>query len=139
MLLGLREGTEEEMEETRPADLTVLVVEDYEDTSLTMRLALEDRGYRILEAADGAQAVEVAERERPNIILMDLQLPVMDGLAATERIRANPDLRETIIVAVTAHQESDYRARALAAGCDAFVSKPIDFDWLNDLLASLLH
>lgn len=127
------------MDETQTADLTILVVEDYEDTSLAMRLALEDRGYRILEAADGAQAVEVAARERPEIILMDLQLPVLDGLAATERIRANPDLSEVIIVAVTAHQEADYRARALAAGCNAFVSKPLDFEWLNELLVSLVH
>jgi two-component system, cell cycle response regulator DivK len=127
------------MDETQTADLTILVVEDYEDMSLAMRLALENRGYRILEAADGAQAVEVAARERPEIILMDLQLPVMDGLAATERIRANPDLSEVIIVAVTAHQEADYRARALAAGCNAFVSKPLDFEWLNDLLVSLVH
>ena len=139
MLHGLREEAEAEMDETQPADLTILVVEDYEDTSLAMRLALEDRGYRILEAADGAQAVEVAERERPEIILMDLQLPVLDGLAATERIRANPELSETIIVAVTAHQEADYRARALAAGCNAFVSKPIDFEWLNELLVSLVQ
>jgi len=139
MLLALREEAEEEMDETQPADLTILVVEDYEDTSLAMRLALEDRGYRIIEAADGAQAVEVAARERPDIILMDLQLPVMDGLAATERIRANPDLSEVIIVAVTAHQEADYRARALAAGCNAFVSKPIDFEWLNELLVSLVQ
>ncbi len=139
MLLCLREGSEDEMDETQPADLTILVVEDYEDTSLAMRLALEDRGYRILEAADGAQAVEVAARERPDIILMDLQLPVLDGLSATERIRANPELGEVIIVAVTAHQEADYRARALAAGCNAFVSKPIDFEWLNDLLVSLVH
>jgi CheY-like chemotaxis protein len=127
------------MDEPQPADLTILVVEDYEDTSLAMRLALEDRGYRILEAADGAQAVEVAARERPDIILMDLQLPVLDGLAATERIRADPELSGVIIVAVTAHQEADYRARALAAGCNAFVSKPIDFEWLNDLLVSLVQ
>jgi CheY-like chemotaxis protein len=126
------------MTERRPEDLTILVVEDYEDTSLAMRLALEDQGYRILEAADGALAVEVAARERPEVILMDLSLPVMDGLKATERIRADPASRDTIIVAVTAHQEQDYRARALAAGCNAFVTKPIDFDWLKDLLDKLL-
>ena len=126
------------MTERRPEDLTILVVEDYEDTSLAMRLALEDQGYRILEAADGARAVEVAARERPDVILMDLSLPVMDGLAATERIRADPHLRDTVIVAVTAHQEHDYRTRALAAGCNAFVTKPVDFKWLKDLLDSLL-
>lgn len=126
------------MDETQTSDLTILVVEDYEDTSLVMRLALEDQGYRILEAADGAQAVEIAVRERPHIILMDLSLPVLDGFAATERIRANPELSRTLIVAVTAHLDQDYRARALAAGCNAYVTKPIDFDWLNGLLASLL-
>lgn len=126
------------MAERQPEDLTILVVEDYEDASLAMRLALEECGYRILEAADGAKAVEVAGRERPDIILMDLQLPVLDGLAATERIRANPDLSDTIIVAVTAHNEGDFRERARAAGCNAFFSKPIDIDRLNVLLADLL-
>ena len=126
------------MAEKQPEDLTILVVEDYEDTSLAMRLALERKGYHIIEASDGAQAVEVAARERPEVILMDLSLPVMDGLAAAERIRADPNLRDTIIVAVTGHQEQDYRARALAAGCNAFVTKPVDFDWLKDLISNLL-
>ena len=126
------------MTERRPEDLTILVVEDYEDTSLAMRLALEEQGYRILEAADGARAVEVAARERPDVILMDLSLPVMDGLAAAERIRADPTLRDTVIVAVTGYSDKGARARALAAGCNAFVSKPIDYEWLKDLFANLL-
>ena len=126
------------MEETRPADLKVLVVEDYEDTSLAMRLALEDLGYRILEASDGEQAVRVALEERPDIILMDLSLPVLDGLDATRRIRQQPEMANTVIVAVTAHLEPDYRTKALAAGCNAYVTKPIDFDWLNDLIGNLL-
>src|SRR2546423_12750538 len=107
------------MTETEAEDLTILVVEDYEDASLAMRLALEDCGYHILEAADGAQAVEGAARERPQIILMDLNPPGMDGLAATERIRSNPNLRDTIIVAVTAYSAQDDRARALPAGWHA--------------------
>ena len=126
------------MSETQPTDLTILVVEDYEDTSLAMRRALEDRGYRIIEASDGVSAVELAGRERPDIILMDLSLPVMDGIAATERIRSNAGMSDTVIVAVTAHSDQDHRARALAAGCNAFVTKPIDFEWLNELLTSLL-
>jgi two-component system, cell cycle response regulator DivK len=126
------------MADRNSENLTILVVEDYEDMSLAMRLALEDRGYRIFEASDGAAAVEAAERERPDIILMDLTLPVMDGLDATRRIRSNPALKETIVVAVTAHSDQDYRARALAAGCNAFVTKPLDFEWLNDLLTNLL-
>ncbi|HEV2864491.1 MAG TPA: response regulator [Pyrinomonadaceae bacterium] len=126
------------MTPTRPEDLTILVVEDYEDTSLAMRLALEDQGYRIIEAADGARAVEMAETVRPEIILMDLHLPGLDGLEATRRIRQHPELRDTVIVAVTAHSDQDYRSQALTAGCNAFVSKPIDFDFLNDLLTNLL-
>src|SRR5438105_9371664 len=89
------ERNQTEMAGRQPEDLTVLVVEDYDDMSLAMRLALERKGYHILEASDGAQAVEVAARERPDVILMDLSLPVLDGLAATERIRANTDLRDT--------------------------------------------
>jgi len=126
------------MEETRRADVKILVVEDYEDISLAMRLALEDLGYRILEASDGEQAVRVALEERPDIILMDLSLPVLDGLDATRRIRQQPEMANTVIVAVTAHLEPDYRTKALAAGCNAYVTKPIDFDWLNDLIGNLL-
>src|SRR5205085_11071655 len=113
------------MPETEVEDLTILVVEDYEDTSLAMRLALEDRGYHILEASDGAQAVEVAARERPQIILMDLNLPVMDGLVATDPIRSHPNLRDTPIFAVTAYPDHDYRPLPLAAVCHAFISKPM--------------
>jgi len=126
------------MDEKQPEDLTILVVEDYEDTSLAMRLALERKGYHILEASDGAQAVETAARERPDVVLMDLNLPVLDGFAAAERIRSNPELKDTVIVAVTAHMDHDLRARALAAGCNAFVTKPIDFEWLGDLISNLL-
>ena len=126
------------MVETQTGNITILLVEDYEDMSLVMRLALEKQGYHILEAADGEQAVEVAARERPDVILMDLNLPKLDGLAATERIRANPDLADVLVVAVTAYPDADHRARALAVGCNAYVTKPIDFAWLKDLLSSLL-
>lgn len=126
------------MEATRNENTTILVVEDYEDTSLAMRLALEDQGYHILEAADGEQAVEVAARERPEIILMDLNLPKLDGFDATRRIRSNPDLSGVLIVAVTAYPDADHRARALDAGCNAYVTKPIDFDFLKDLLTDLM-
>ncbi len=126
------------MSERRPDNLTILVVEDYEDTSLAMRLALEHKGYHILEASDGEQAVRVAEGVRPEVVLMDLNLPVLDGFGAAASIRSNPELKETVIVAVTAHHDTDLRARALAAGCNAFVTKPIDFDWLGDLISNLL-
>jgi len=119
-------------------DRTVLIVEDSDDARYFMRLALEQLGYLVVEAENGAVALEVAERERPDIILMDLSLPIMDGLAATEKIRSSDRLRRVPIVAVTAHQETDFRAGAKAAGFDAYVTKPIDIDFLSDLITGLL-
>jgi len=120
------------------APLKVLVVEDFEDTRSLMRLELEKRGFRVIEATDGEQGVEAATRERPDIIIMDIGLPVMDGIEATRRIRADNSMRDVLIVALTAHHETEYRAQALAAGCDAYLTKPVDFDWLIDLLGRLL-
>lgn len=99
---------------------------------------MEQRGYRVVEAADGAEAVEVAWRECPDIILMDLSLPKMDGFEAARRIRMDKQMTNVIVVAVTAHQEPLYRTNALETGFNAFVTKPIDFDWLAELLKSLV-
>ena len=119
-------------------DRTILVVEDAEDARYLMRLELERLGYLVIEAEDGKKAVEMALVDRPDIILMDLSLPVMDGFAATEKIRASNGLEGVPIIAVTAHQETDFRAGAKAAGFDAYVTKPIDFNWLNELIQGLL-
>jgi CheY-like chemotaxis protein len=117
---------------------TVLIVEDVEDTRYFMRLAMEQLGYLVIEAADGAKAVEIALRERPDVILMDLSIPVMDGIAATTSIRANEEMREVPIIALTAHQELELRNEAKASGFDAYVTKPIDVDFLDDLIKGLL-
>ena len=117
--------------------LKVLIADDHDDTRLLLRLKLEQLGYRVVEAADGEEAVETAWRECPDIILMDLSLPKLDGLAATRRIREDPQTRDAQIVALTAHAEPQYRASALAAGVNAFVTKPVDLDWLAGLLADL--
>jgi CheY-like chemotaxis protein len=117
---------------------TVLIVEDSEDARYFMRLELEQLGYRIVEADNGEKAVEVAERERPDIILMDLSLPIMDGIAATEKIRACDGFKTVPVIAVTAHQETDFRADAQAAGFNAYVTKPIDMPWLSELIEGLL-
>jgi two-component system cell cycle response regulator DivK len=120
------------------APLTVLVVEDFEDTRYLMRMELEKRGYRVVEAVNGEEGVARALEERPKIILMDIGLPVMDGITATRELRQREEMRDTLIVALTAHHETEYRANALTAGCDAYLTKPIDFDWLIDLLNRLL-
>jgi len=117
---------------------TVLVVEDNEDTRYLMRLALEARGYRVCEAENGEQAIDIACREQPNAILMDISMPVLNGLTATARIREHYELRTIPILAVTAHHEVEMRESAQACGFTAYVTKPIDFDWLDDLIKGLI-
>ena len=117
---------------------TILLVEDFDDTRLMMKMWLSRRGYRVIEAEDGEKAVELAQQEYPDIILMDLSLPRMDGLEATKQIREFDGMRTVPIVAVTAHQESDFREGAKDSGFDAYVTKPIDFDWLSELIVGLL-
>jgi len=126
------------MSEKDSRDQAVLIVEDADDARYFMRLELEQLGYRVVEAENGLRAVEVAERERPDIILMDLSLPIMDGIAATEKIRATDGLDEVPIIALTAYQETDFREEAKAAGFDGYLTKPIDLDWLGELLKGLL-
>jgi CheY-like chemotaxis protein len=128
-----RGGMEDKSDE-RP---TVLVVEDFEDNRFMMKRLLEMSGYRVVEAVNGNQAVESAASENPDIILMDLSLPQLDGLAATRRIRAQEDSRKVPIIAVSAHDSADFHAEALAAGCNEYVTKPIDFDQLVQLLDRL--
>lgn len=126
------------MTEKIPANLTILLVEDDEDTRYLMRLEMERRGYRVIEADDGEKAVALAQQEHLDIILMDLSLPTMDGLEATKEIREIDRLRAVPIIAVTAHQETDFREGAKASGFDAYVTKPMDFDWLSELIVGLL-
>jgi two-component system, cell cycle response regulator DivK len=127
-------GGMDDKSDSRP---TVLVVEDFEDNRFMMRRLLEMSGYRVVEAVNGNQAVDSAASERPDIILMDLSLPQLDGLAATRRIRSHEDGRKVPIVAVSAHDSADFHAEALAAGCNEYVTKPIDFDQLVQLLDRL--
>jgi two-component system cell cycle response regulator DivK len=117
---------------------TVLLVEDTEDNRQMMRRLLEMSGYRVVEATNGREAVEVASEERPRIILMDLSLPLIDGLAATRRIRSLPDLRNVPIIAVSAHDTADFHNEALAAGCNAYITKPIDYSELEAVVDGLL-
>ena len=103
-----------------------------------MRLALEDHGFIVFEAEDGQKAVENANREKPDVILMDLTMPRMDGFAAAKQIRQNEQLKNVPIIAITAHHETDFRSDAKASGFDAYVTKPIDINWLKELIAGLL-
>ena len=118
--------------------LTVLLVEDTEDNRFMMRRLLEMAGYRVVEAMNGEEAVKLAKSESPHLILMDLSLPVIDGLAATRLIRKLPACESTPIIAVSAHDTSDFQSEAIEAGCNSYVTKPIDFNDLEELIAQLL-
>jgi CheY-like chemotaxis protein len=118
---------------------TVLVAEDSADIRTVLCGVLASYGCRVIEAADGWEAVEVALRECPDLILMDLNMPVMDGLAATERIRQLRDrCGDMPIVAVTAFDTYGMREAALVAGCDAYLLKPLALDEVESVIAALL-
>ncbi|MBV8855614.1 MAG: response regulator [Acidobacteria bacterium] len=112
----------------------VLVAEDHEDTRALLRMLLERRGYAVVEAGDGLEAVAAAERERPDLILMDGGLPLLDGVAATRRLRGLPALSGVPIIFLSGHAEPQAQAAALAAGCDEYLVKPLDFARLDTLL-----
>jgi CheY-like chemotaxis protein len=118
--------------------VTVLLVEDTEDNRFMMRRLLEMSGYRVVEATNGDEAVKIAEAEQPGLILMDLSLPVIDGLAATRLIRKLPELAKTPIIAVSAHDTSDFLAEALQAGCNIFITIPIEFNELEQFIVRVL-
>jgi two-component system, cell cycle response regulator DivK len=116
----------------------VLLVEDTEDNRFMMKRLLEMSGYDVVEAVNGEEAVNLASAEHPDVILMDLSLPVVDGLGATRRIRAMAGPRHVPIIAVSAHDTADFHSEAVAAGCDAYITKPIDFAELEELVTRLL-
>ena len=114
----------------------VLVVEDNDENWDMLSRRLRRRGYLVVRAADGQEAVEMAARETPDLILMDVSLPVMDGLEATQRIRARA--QTTPIIALTAHAMSGDRDRALLAGCDDYHTKPVELPHLLARMEALL-
>lgn len=121
------------------APATVLVVDDSADTRAVLRRTLASYGYRVVEARDGSEAVEVAVSECPDLILMDLNMPVMDGLAATEQIRELRDRCGNVpVVAVTAFDTYGMREAATNVGCNAYLLKPLALDELESVVAGLL-
>jgi CheY-like chemotaxis protein len=117
---------------------TILLVEDFDDTRLMMKMWLVKNGYRVLEAESGQEGVEMAQRERPDLIIMDMMMPGMNGLDATQLIRQDHALRQTPIVAVSAYGADEYRRIAIEAGCNEYVSTPFEPQSLADLIKTLL-
>ena len=115
----------------------ILIVEDVElNTELLLQLLEDD--YELVTAEDGSEAVARTVEERPDLILMDMSLPVMDGYDATRVIKANPELAEITIIGLSAHAMSGDAEKALAAGCDDYLTKPLDEDLLFEKLAQYL-
>lgn len=106
------------------ANRRILVVEDHEDNRRILRDLLTSRGYDLVEAEDGEQALTMARDRRPDLILMDVQLPLLDGYEVTRRLKANPSLRAIPVIVVTSYALSGDESKARAAGCNGYVSKP---------------
>jgi CheY-like chemotaxis protein len=116
----------------------ILLVEDNELNRDMLSRRLLRRGYEVVMASDGVEALAAAAHERPDLILMDMSLPTMDGWETTRRLKADAALRDIPVIALTAHAMSGDRQRAMDAGCDEFDTKPIEFDRLLTKMHGLL-
>ena len=116
----------------------ILLVEDNEMNRDMLSRRLLRKGFEVVLAVDGAEGVALAKSAKPDLILMDVSLPVLDGLQATAQIKADPDCNKIPIIALTAHAMADDREKALAAGCDEYDTKPIDLPRLLDTIGRLL-
>jgi two-component system, cell cycle response regulator DivK len=116
----------------------ILVIEDTEDNRRIFRDLLVPSGYELIEAVDGAQGVAIASTEKPDLILMDIQLPIVDGYEATRRIKANPELRHIPIIAVTSYALSGDEEKSRAAGCDGYLAKPFSLQQVLDAVHNFL-
>ena len=117
----------------------VLIVEDYEDTREFMKILLESYGYTVIEAGDGIEAVDRVKQYHPDLVLMDISLPLVDGLTATRTIRQfeSQSKMKVPIIAITAFGKN-YYSKAMEAGCNDLIDKPVDFDTLEPILRSYL-
>ena len=118
---------------------TILYVEDNADNRTLVRRILIAEGYNLLEAANATQALEILKDTQPNLILMDINMPDMDGYSLTSKIKETPGLESIPIVALTANVMRGDRERSLEAGCDGYIQKPIDIDLLSDQIERFLR
>jgi CheY-like chemotaxis protein len=117
----------------------VLIVDDSDDIREMVRFVLDTSGYRVLAAINGEDAVKLARTESPDLILMDLSMPVLDGFGAARGIRRIAEMADVPIIAISSHNTRDHRAKAFDVGFDDFLTKPIDFVHLVNLIHSLLE
>jgi two-component system cell cycle response regulator DivK len=118
---------------------TIMVAEDFDDTRAILRKALMTNGYDVMEASNGQEAVDLVWKQCPDLILMDLNMPLLDGLAATEQIRQCKELcKDVTILAITAYDTYGMKEAAIEAGCDGYLTKPIELDNLQKIIDRIL-
>ncbi|HMF55479.1 MAG TPA: response regulator [Pyrinomonadaceae bacterium] len=120
------------------AQPTILIVEDDDDSRLMLKTLLEMKGYKVIEASNGVEATEVVTFLRPGMLIMDLQLPKLHGFAVTRHMRQREETRDMPIIILSGHDPQQHRPLALAAGCNEYLTKPIDFDKLDGVLSRFL-
>jgi len=116
----------------------ILIVEDNPQNMRLLEMVLRARNYALLKATDGEEALDVAMRERPDLIIMDIQLPKLNGLEVTRKLRETPELRHTPIIGVTAYAMKGDKERVIESGCDAYLSKPINTRELPEVISQML-
>jgi CheY-like chemotaxis protein len=116
----------------------ILYVEDNDDNVFMLKPRLQRRGFEVIIATDGEEGIELTRREHPDLIIMDLSLPVLDGWAASQQLKSAPDTRHIPIIALSAHAMAGDREKALAAGCDDYDTKPVEFKRLVEKIHTLL-
>jgi two-component system, cell cycle response regulator DivK len=118
--------------------IKILVVEDNELNADMLSQRLTRKGYEIIFAVDGEEAIQVAKKSKPQLILMDMGLPILDGWEATRRLKADPETKHIPIIALTAHSMADDREQALNVGCEEYETKPVNFTRLIDKIEKLV-
>ena len=127
-----------QLKDSRDTRGTILVVDDFDDTRLLLRTWLQKKGFRVVEAENGNRAIAAAESIHPDLIIMDVEMPELDGLAATRKIRELKGFATVPILAVSAYGVDQYRDHALAAGCNEYVSTPFEPEELERLIGALI-
>jgi two-component system, cell cycle response regulator DivK len=116
----------------------ILIAEDLDENRIALKLMLKLAGFEPLEASDGKQALEMVRSERPDLVLMDISLPIIDGLQATRKLRADTGLEQLPIIIVSAYDSPETRDEARASGGTDYISKPIEFDQLKEMIVKYL-
>jgi two-component system cell cycle response regulator DivK len=118
---------------------TILYIEDNSDNRMLVRRVLEAEGYRVVEAEDGFEGIKLLRSTTPDLVLMDINLPELDGYEVTRRLKQVPSMARVPVIAMTANVMRGDREKTLAAGCDGYIAKPIDIDTLPDQIAKFLR